>query len=168
MFALTVGVGAINVGYSAEVTGLNDELASIIELDADKQGVWSANKNTISGSVTTKKEEGGCFDDATYTSDSSTLTLTYTGTEEGYLSFNFTLVAGKRVTLDEREYTSDVGEETSFKKSMNANNNKLLIHIYSKNDLYFQLFHCFSQSKKFLCLKRQITHNIVFRLTAKK
>ena len=134
MFALTVGVGAINVGYSAEVTGLNDELASIIELDADKQGVWSANKNTISGSVTTKKEEGGCFDDATYTSDSSTLTLTYTGTEEGYLSFNFTLVAGKRVTLDEREYTSDVGEETSFKKSMNANNNKLLIKLESPDD----------------------------------
>ena len=134
MFALTVGVGAINVGYSAEVTGLNDELASIIELEADKANVWNASYDQISGSVKTEKQDGGCFGDDTYTPDSSTLTLTYTGTEEGYLSFNFTLVAGKRVTIDETEYTSDVGEETSFKKLMNANNNKLLIKLESPDD----------------------------------
>ena len=91
MFALTVGVGAINVGYSAEVSNTTAINGCTLTYDSD-YGVFNTNENSLTITIKGTTSEGVCGDDDKR--KETNVKITYNGTAEAKFSFQYNFTKG--------------------------------------------------------------------------
>lgn len=91
MFALTVGVGAINVGYSAEVSNTTAINGCTLTYDSD-YGVFNTNENSLTITIIGTTDEGLCGDEDNR--KQTNVKITYNGTAEAKFSFQYNFTKG--------------------------------------------------------------------------
>lgn len=111
-----------SIGRSAPVSGLDSSLKLSLDSSGDTEAKWSAKSRSINGEV---KAEGDMCGD---TAKNGTLTITYIGSEECELSFDYTIEKNDgKIEID----GSGINQNSSFIKKMNKNDS---IKIYIESN----------------------------------